>query len=111
MVPYVWASAMKVDVTTPQGENADVFESFTDIHGKIKFVFMGALDARRGRFVTVQDLIFLSMESSDEGSIGPGLVEAEVDMRTIIVTSLAGYRAIDEGRCFWTSWPAPASRR
>ena len=100
VVPYVWASAMKVDVTTPQGENVDVFESFTDILGKINFVFMGALDARRGRFVTVQDLIFLSMESSDEGSIGPGLVEAEVDMRTLIVTSLVGYRAIDEGPMF-----------
>jgi hypothetical protein len=100
VVPYVWASAIKADVTTPQGENIDIFESFTDILGKIKFVFMGALDARHERFVTVQDLIFMSLESSDEGSIGPGLVEAEVDMRTTIFTSLVGYRAIDKGPMF-----------
>ena len=97
VAPYLWASAMKVDIATPQGENVEIDESFTDILGAIKFVFMGAVEARRGRFVTVTDLIFLSTGSETEGSIGPGLIEADTDMRTIVVTSVAGYRAVDKG--------------
>lgn len=100
VVPYLWASGMKADISTPQGEGVDIDQSFTEILSDIKFTFMGALQARRGRFVTVQDLIFLSMESKDEGDIGPGLVEAEVDMRVITTTHLAGYRVVDKGPLF-----------
>lgn len=99
-IPYLWASGMKADISTPQGEGVDIDQSFTEILSDIKFTFMGALQARRGRFVTVNDLIFLSMESKDEGDIGPGLVEAEVDMRVITTTHLAGYRVIDKGPLF-----------
>ena len=100
VVPYLWASGMKADISTPQGEGVDIDQSFTEILSDIKFTFMGALQARRGRFVTVHDLIFLSMESKDEGDIGPGLVEAEVDMRVITTTHLAGYRVVDKGPLF-----------
>lgn len=99
-VPYIWASAIKADITTPQGEDVEIDESFTDILGNLKFVFMGALDARHDRFVAVQDLIFLSMESTNEGNIGPGLVESETDLRVIISTTLAGYRVVDKGPMF-----------
>ena len=100
VVPYLWASGMKADISTPQGESVDIDQSFTDILSDIKFTFMGTLLARRGRFVTVHDLIFLSMESKEEGNIGPGLVEAEVDLRVITTTHLAGYRVVDKGPLF-----------
>ena len=99
-VPYVWASGMKADISTPQGEGVDIDQSFTDILSDLKFTFMGTLLARRGRFVTVHDLIFLSMESKEDGDIGPGLVEAEVDLRVITTTHLAGYRLVDKGPLF-----------
>ena len=100
VAPYVWASAMKIDIDTPQGENIRVDESFTDIFSAIKFVFMGAFEARKGRFVNVNDLIFLHTGSNTTGSIGPGLVKANADMRTIMVTSVAGYRVVDKGPMF-----------
>ena len=100
VAPYLWASSMKVDISTPQGENVQVDESFTKILSAIKFVFMGALDARKGRFVTVQDLIFLHTGSDTKGSIGPGLVKADTDLRTIVFTSVAGYRVVDKGPMF-----------
>lgn len=100
VVPYIWASAVKADIETPLGENVEIDESFTDILGNLKFVFMGAMDIRHDRFVAVQDLIFLSMESKDEGSIGPGLVESETDLRMVVSTTLAGYRAVDNGPMF-----------
>ena len=100
VAPYVWASAMKIDIDTPQGEHVQVDESFSDIFSAIKFVFMGAFEARKGRFVNVNDLIFLHTGSNTTGSIGPGLVEADADMRTIMVTSVAGYRVVDKGPMF-----------
>jgi hypothetical protein len=100
IAPYLWASSMKADISTPQGENVQVDESFTKILSAIKFAFMGAFDARKGRFVTVHDLIFLHTGSSTKGSIGPGLVEADADLRTIVVTSVAGYRVVDKGPMF-----------
>ena len=100
VVPYLWASGMRADISTPQGEGVDIDLSFIEILSDIKFTFMGALQARRGRFVTVHDLIFLSMESKEDGDIGPGLVEAEVDMRVITTTHLVGYRVVDRGPMF-----------
>lgn len=97
LVPYIWASAMKVDVDTPQGENIELDESFTDILSSIKFVFMGALDARKGRFVTLNDLIFLSTGSETDGTIGPIPLEVEADMKSTVATSTVGYRAVDKG--------------
>ena len=100
VVPYLWASGMKADISTPQGEGVDIDQSFTEILSDLKFTFMGALQARHGRFVTINDLIFLSMESKQDGDIGPGLVEAEVDMRVITTTHLGGYRLVDKGPLF-----------
>lgn len=98
--PYLWMSGMKIDIETPQGENIEVDDSFTDILGDLKFTFMGAMEVKHGRFVSVQDIIFISMGSSADGQIGPVPIEAEVDERLISTTHLFGYRVVDEGPMF-----------
>lgn len=98
--PYLWMSGMKIDIETPQGESIEVHDSFTDILGDLKFTFMGALEVKHGRFVSVQDIIFISMGSSADGHIGPVPIEAEVDERLISTTHLFGYRVVDEGPMF-----------
>jgi hypothetical protein len=100
VTPYLWASATKADVDTPQGEDIEVDESFIDILGKLKFAFMGAFEARRGRFVIVNDLMFLSLESDASGDIGPIPIDADADMRLLTTTHLAGYRVVDKGPLF-----------
>jgi hypothetical protein len=98
--PYLWMSGMKIDIETPQGETVEVHDSFTDILGDLKFAFMGAMELKHGRFVSVQDIIFISMGSSADGHIGPVPIEAEVDERLISTTHLFGYRVVDEGPMF-----------
>ena len=98
--PYLWMSGMKIDIETPQGESVEVHDSFTDILGDLKFAFMGALEVKHGRFVSVQDIIFISMGSSADGHIGPVPIEAEVDERLLSTTHLFGYRVVDEGPMF-----------
>lgn len=98
--PYLWMSGMKIDIETPQGENIEVDDSFFDILGDLKFTFMGALEVKHDRFVSVQDIIFISLGSSADGHIGPVPIEAEVDERLVITTHLFGYRVVDEGPMF-----------
>lgn len=98
--PYLWASGMKIDVETPQDEEIKVDQSFGDILDILKFSLMGAFEAKHGRIISIQDLIYLSTETKEEGNIGPGLVEAEVDQKLLSTTHLIGYRVVDQGPMF-----------
>lgn len=100
VTPYLWMSGTKAHIDTPQGDNIDVDSSFIDILGDLKFAFMGAFEARNGRFVIVNDFMYLSMGTSADGSIGPVPVETEADMKLLSTTHLVGYRVVDEGPMF-----------
>ena len=100
VTPYLWASGAKAKIETPQGEDFKVDESFTDILGDLKFAFMGAFEVKHGRFVSVQDIMFLSLGSSADGHIGPIPLEADVDEKLLTTTHLFGYRVVDEGPMF-----------
>jgi hypothetical protein len=100
VTPYLWASGAKVKIETPQGENFKVDESFGDILGDLKFALMGAFEAKHGRFVSVQDLMYLSLGSSADGHIGPIPLEADVDEKMLTTTHLFGYRVVDNGPMF-----------
>jgi len=100
VTPYLWMSGAKVDIDTPQGESINVDESFIDILGDLKFALMGAFEVKYGRFVAVQDLMFLSLGSSADGQIGPIPIEADVDEKLLTTTHLFGYRVVDNGPMF-----------
>lgn len=100
VTPYLWASGTKVDIDTPQGESIKVDESFTDILGDLKFAFMGTFEVKHGRFVSVQDIIFLSLGSSADGHIGPIPLDVDVDEKLLTTTHLFGYRVVDQGPMF-----------
>jgi len=100
VTPYLWMSGTKVDINTPQGEDISVDASFTDILGDLKFAMMGAFEAKHGRFVSVQDLMYLSLGSSADGHIGVVPIEADVDEKLLTTTHLFGYRVVDNGPMF-----------
>jgi hypothetical protein len=100
VTPYLWAAGMKAKIETPQGEDIKVDESFTDVLGDLKFAFMGAFEAKHGRLVSVQDIIYLSLGSSADAHIGPIPLEADVDEKLFTSTHLFGYRVVDKGPMF-----------
>lgn len=100
VTPYLWASGTKADIDTPQGEEINVDESFIDILGNLKFAMMGAFEAKHGRFVISNDLMFLSLGSDADGHIGPIPVDADADLRLLATTHLLGYRVVDQGPLF-----------
>jgi hypothetical protein len=100
VTPYLWASGAKTKIETPQGEDIKVDQSFGDILDDLKFALMGAFEAKHGRFVSVQDLIYLSLGTSADGHIGPIPIEADADLKSLVTTHLFGYRVVDEGPMF-----------
>jgi hypothetical protein len=100
VTPYLWASGAKAKIETPQGENIKVDESFTDILGDLKFAMMGAFEAKHGRFVSVQDLMYLSLGASAHGHLGPVPLDADVDEKLLTTSHLFGYRVVDNGPMF-----------
>jgi hypothetical protein len=100
ITPYLWASGFKANIDTPQGEEIKVDESFTDILGDLKFALMGAFEARHGRFVSIQDLFYLSLGSSANGHIGPLPIDVDADEKLLATTHLFGYRVVDKGPMF-----------
>jgi len=100
VTPYLWASGTKADIDTPQGESVKVDESFFDILGDLKFALMGAFEAKHGRFVAVQDLMYLSLGSSADGHIGPVPIDVDVDQKLLTTTHLFGYRVVENGPMF-----------
>ena len=100
VTPYLWASGTKADINTPQGESIKVDESFIDILDDLKFAFMGAFEAKHGRFVSVQDIMFLSLGASADGHLGPIPLEADADLKLLTTSHLFGYRVVDKGPMF-----------
>ena len=95
--PYIWASGSKSEFTTRQGEKLTSKDSFFDLLGDLKFALMGASEARHGRLVLLGDLMFVKLSDSAQGHFGPIPLSADADLRTLLVTGLVGYRAIDRG--------------
>lgn len=93
---YVWLAHAKgkTDVIGPVPP-VDLDLSLGDIIDGFKFIFMGAAEAQKGRFVVLGDLSFVHL-GVDEG-IGirdPNYLTAELDSRTAEITLLGGYRAV-----------------
>lgn len=95
---YVWLATAKgkTDVIGPL-QPVDLDLSLGDVIDGFKFIFMGAAEARKDRFVILGDLSFVHLDA-DQG-IGirdPDFLEAELDSRTAEITLLGGYRVINE---------------
>lgn len=98
VTPYLWAPKISAEIDPVQDGSVDMDTSFTDILSNLKFAFMGAFDARNGRFVMLGDIIYLHVGSEADGPAG--FVETDVDLATFIGTAAAGYRIVDEGPLF-----------
>lgn len=102
VAPYFWMASLKGDMgVVEEVEPVNVDLSFFDILGALKFVLMGAAEARKGRFVATGDILYLSMGADKNIDIREvDFLDAELDTKTLIATATAGYRAVDEDSLF-----------
>ncbi|TMJ14837.1 MAG: hypothetical protein E6G94_08595 [Alphaproteobacteria bacterium] len=101
ITPYFWLAGMKGDLDIPVGSgNVDFDNSFSDVLGKLKFVFMGAVDVRHGRFVAMADTIYLNLGVEAKGIHDPQFVTGRLDSKLFFSTLSGGYRIVDKGPFF-----------
>ena len=98
-IGYAWLAGAKgetdvIEVVDPVGLDL----SFGDVLKAFEFAFMGAAEARNGRFVILGDLTFIHLDTTKGIDIrDTDFLDAELDSRTAEVTLLGGYRIVDKG--------------
>ncbi|HEY5721000.1 MAG TPA: hypothetical protein VIT45_01630 [Allosphingosinicella sp.] len=98
ITPYFWLAGLKGDIDIPVGSgNVEFDNDFSDVLGKLKFVFMAAADVRHGRFVAMADTIYLSLGVEAKGIANPQFLTGQVDTKLFFSTLSGGYRVIDKG--------------
>jgi len=106
---YVWLPDISGTTVFPSGESGPDIEVGADtILKNLDFTFMGALQAKRGRWGFLTDLIYLNEGASESGvrdfSVGPddrpaGVeLDASMDLKSWVVTLAGIYELHSNGR-------------
>ena len=88
---YLWGAS--IGGKSASGSEIDV--DFDDILDSLEFAFMGAAEARKGRWLLAADVIFMDVDENK--AITPNLT-ANVELRTWIITPMVGYNLVDTGK-------------
>jgi opacity protein-like surface antigen len=93
--PYIWAAGIEGDVRNGRFSSGGVEASFTDIFQNLNGAFMGAFEARKGRWGMLLDGLYLNV-SGTEDTPNRAIGDVDVGLKTGIY-SLAGlYRAVEK---------------
>lgn len=100
---YLWLAGIEGDMgVAEEVAPVEVDLSFGDIFDHLKFAFMGAAEARRGRFVATGDTMFIKMTASDNIEIREvDFLDVKLKSTTFVTTLTAGYRALDQDRLYF----------
>ena len=94
--PYLWFAGVHGTVGA-LGRTASVHASAGDVLSKFNIGLMGAVEARRKRFLLPVDFMWIKL-SDDKGlplSPFPGITSIKVKVTQTILTPKAGYRVVD----------------
>ena len=95
ITPYLWFAGIHGTVGA-LGRQTSVHASVGDIFSNFNIGFMGTVEARKKRFVTTTDIMWLRL-SDDKGlpinQVGITSVEGKV--REFLITPMIGYRVVD----------------
>ncbi len=95
--PYAWLPGLSTSVGTPQG-TVDVDMSTSDVVSDLNFAFMGAAEARKGKWGLIADFIYSDISSSEPTPLGLLWDKATADTRLSALTVYAGYRVFEDER-------------
>src|SRR5262245_54093511 len=89
-VPYLWFAGIKGQVGI--GDRiADVDAGFGDIIDQLNFGFMGAFEARKGKFSLLTDLLYLKV-SAENATPGALFSSVKATQKVFILEEDVGYR-------------------
>lgn len=99
ITPYIWMAGMKGDVQSGSLPKTSVDVGFSDVLDALDFAFMGAFEARNGRWGVLVDAEYLKLSDSASasragaGPLGATLkVDADVTMKQTMFAVAGAYR-------------------
>jgi opacity protein-like surface antigen len=95
LTAYLWTTKTGVTAETPAGETVEAELSFSDALKDLDFAFMGAFEARKGKFSLFTDGMYFKLSPTNST---PGPVVDDVTVRTqmTVISSYAAYRVHDD---------------
>ena len=88
---YLWGAG--IGGTSAAGDDIDI--SFTDLIDNLDMAFMGSLQARKGKWGMLADVIYLDVSASDSSTANlirrPVTAKLDVDLKSWIVTAAGSY--------------------
>ena len=91
--PYFWLAGLH-GTGGAGNRTTDVDESFSDVFDVLNFAFMATFEARKGRFISLTDLEYVSV-SDEEATPGPLFSTVDAGFKTFIFDQEVGYRLFD----------------
>ena len=92
--PYFWLASLH-GTGGIGNRTVQVDESFSDIFHSLKFALMGVFEARKGRFVSLTDMEYVSIRD-DKATPGPFFSNVDAGFKTFIFDQEVGYRLYDD---------------
>ena len=91
--PYLFLASLK-GTAGVGGLTADVDARFSDIIKDLNFGFMAVLEARKNRFIFLNDLVYMNLADSQDLS-GPLFSSVKTDLKAFILDPEVGYRLVE----------------
>jgi hypothetical protein len=91
--PYFWLAGLH-GTGGVGNRTTQVDESFSDVFDALNFAFMGTFEARKGKFISLSDLEYVSV-SDDKATPGPLFSTVDAGFKTFIFDQEVGYRLLD----------------
>ncbi|MBK8536499.1 MAG: hypothetical protein IPL59_16065 [Candidatus Competibacteraceae bacterium] len=94
--PYAWTLGLTSSVETAWG-TVEVDKSIGDVLSDLDVAFMGAFEARNGRWSLIADLFYADLSQSRSTPLGILFSRAEIETEAKILSGYAGYRVFEGG--------------
>ena len=91
--PYFWLAGLH-GTGGVGGRTTNVDESFSDVFDALNFAFMGTFEARKGKFISLTDLEYVSV-SDKKATPGPLFSTVDAGFKTFIFDQEVGYRLLE----------------
>jgi hypothetical protein len=92
--PYFWLAGLHGTGGTGN-RTTEVDESFSDVFDALNFAFMATFEARKGKFISLTDLEYVSV-SDEEATPGPLFSTVDAGFKSFIFDQEVGYRLFDD---------------
>jgi hypothetical protein len=91
--PYFWLASAH-GTSGIGNRTVAVDESFSEIFDTLNFFIMGTFEARKGKFISLTDLEYISI-SDDKATPGPLFSNVDAGFKTFIFDQEVGYRVLE----------------